>query len=359
MKFSPEERQRLNIAIERLVQKHKKMRKAHPELKLGEAAAPAPEGYVEDDPLRNCGNSEWQKLIEPENSELDKILLEYLAKIPKVPAGKMAKLTGDNTWVWGGPTPYWGGTMADDTLVRGADYFNADNVVYVYGPTDDKMMTMHSKYKRMLCQVNSQCRTPGAQNNFTGATGKTAENLRTPGEKNFADAENAEYLSKLSLQYPNIAGAMCDDVSTYFEKIVLPEPFEARYKALKKFNDKLRMYGVIYVHELGTKDYSLIQPYMDVVNLWFWNKDEILEYDENIELCRKNFPGKPILQGIFLHEYGRADSGNVPELLVYQLDKAREYIAKGIVEGVVLLGDREIKKWPDVAATLKNYLENQ
>ena len=28
MKFSPEERQRLNIAIERLVQKHKKMRKA-------------------------------------------------------------------------------------------------------------------------------------------------------------------------------------------------------------------------------------------------------------------------------------------------------------------------------------------
>lgn len=338
--MTTEERVRLNLAIEHLVQKHNKVRKEHPELLLGECAAPAPAGYVEDDPLRNCGNTQWAELIEPENSALDAVLNEYLAKLPKVPADKMAKLTGNNLWVWGGPTPYWGGSMADDTLVRGADYFNADNVVYVYGPTDDKMMTMHSKYKRMLCQINSQCRTPGAQGNFT-------------------DAENAEYLSKLSLKYPNIAGAMCDDVSTYFAKIVLPEPFEARYKALKKYNEALRMYGTIYVHELGTKDYSLIQPYLDVVTLWFWNKDEILEYDENIELCRKNFPGKPIIQGVFLHEYGRSDIGSPVDLLLYQLDKAREYIAKGVVEGVILLGDREIKKWPQVASALKSYIDAQ
>ncbi len=340
MNMSKEERRELDVAIEKLVQKHKKMRKAHPELKLGEAAAPAPEGYVEDDPLRNCGNSKWQELIEPENSALDKLLLEKLAKIHPVPEENKAKLSPENLWVWGGPTPFWGGTMADDTLVRGADYFGAENVVYVYGPTDDKMMSMHSKYSKMLCQINSQCRTPGAQGDFS-------------------DEENAEYLSKLSLKYPNIAGAMCDDVSTYFEKIVLPESFEARYKALKKYNNELKMYGVIYVHELGTKDYSLIQDYMDVINLWFWNKDEILDYDENIELCRKNFPGKPIIQGIFLHEYGRSDVGNIPELVLYQLDKAREYIKKGIVCGVILLGDREIKKWPGVAKAIKDYLDRQ
>jgi hypothetical protein len=356
--MTKEERLKLNIAIENLVQKVKKVQKAHPELLLGECTAPVPEGYVEDDPLRNCGNTVWSGLIEPENSELDKVLYEYLAKLPKVPAEKMAKLTGDNLWVWGGPTPYWGGSMADDTLVRGADYFKADNVVYVYGPTDDKMMNMHSKYKRMLCQINSQCRTPGAQDEFYDAD-RGADKLRTPEEKYFADAANAEYLSKLSLKYPNIVGAMCDDVSTYFDKIVLPDAFEARYKGLKKYNDKLRMYGVIYVHELGKKDYSLVQPYLDVVNLWYWNKDEILEYDENLELCRQNFPGKPIIQGIFLHEYGRSDIGSPIDLLLYQLDKARENIAKGIVEGVILLGDREIKKWPAVAEALKDYLANQ
>ena len=337
--MTKEERLRLNIAIENLVQKVKKVQKAHPELLLGECTAPVPEGYVEDDPLRNCGNTVWSGLIEPENSELDKVLYEYLAKLPKVPAEKMAKLTGDNLWVWGGPTPYWGGSMADDTLVRGADYFNADNVVYVYGPTDDKMMKMHSKYKRMLCQINGNCRTPGAQGNFT-------------------DEENAEYLSQLSLKYPNIVGAMCDDVTTPFLKIALPESFEARYRGLKKYNDKLRMFGVVYAHELD-KDFSLIQPYMDVINLWLWHKDDILEYDEYIEKCMKAFPGKPIIQGIFLHEYGRADIGNVIELLKYELDRAREYMAKGIVEGVIILGDREIKKWPAVASAIREYLQNQ
>ena len=88
-------------------------------------------------------------------------------------------------------------------------------------------------------------------------------------------------------------------------------------------------------------------------------KDDILEYDEYIAKCMKAFPGKPIIQGIFLHEYGRADIGNVIELLKYELDRAREYMAKGIVEGVIILGDREIKKWPAVAEAVREYLQNQ
>ena len=339
MQISAEQRKKLNLALERLLLKVREVKKEHPEVKLGETEAPSPEGYVEDDPLRVRGSVEWAGYLNPENEELDKVMLEILSTFPKTDPAKMAKLTGENLWVWGGPTPFWGGTMADDTLVKGADYYGAENVVYVYGPTDDKMMTMHSKYKRMLCQINSQCRTPGAQGSFT-------------------DEENAEYLSQLSLKYPNIIGAMCDDVTTPFLKVALPESFEARYRGLKKYNDKLKMFGVVYAHELN-KDFSLIQQYMDVINLWLWHKDDILEYDEYIAACKKAFPGKPIIQGIFLHEYGRADIGNVIELLKYQLDRAREYMAKGDVIGVIILGDREIKKWPEVASAIREYLQNQ
>ncbi len=339
MQISPEQRKKINLAVERLIIKVNEVKKEHPEIELGDTEAPSPEGYVEDDPLRKRGSVEWAGYLNPENEELDKILLEILAGAPKPDPAKMAKLTGENLWVWGGPTPFWGGSMADDALVKGADYYGAQNVVYVYGPTDDKMMSMHSKYKRMICQINSNCRTPGAQGSFT-------------------DEENAEYLSKLSLKYPNIVGAMCDDVATNYCKIALPEPFEARYRGLKKYNDKLKMYGVIYAHELE-KDFSLIQDYIDVVNLWFWHKDYILEHDEYVAKCRDAFPNKPIILGIFLHEYGRADCGNVIELLKYQLDRAREYIAQGFVEGVIILGDREIKKWPAVAEAVKEYLQNQ
>ena len=334
------QQERLEYAAERLSVKVFKMRKEHPEIKLGETAAPQPGGKVDDDPLRGPVNMEWVKYIEPERSEFTQLVDEILADLPKMDTSKFTKLGDDNLWVWGGPTPYWGGSMADDTLVRGAQFYDAKNVVYVYGPTDDKMLKLHSGFKRMLCQVNSQCRTPGAQ----GA---------------MSDEGNAEELSKLSLKYPNIVGAMCDDVTTYFKKIVLPDAFKARYSALKKYNDKLKMYGVVYVHELEQKDFSLILPYMDTVNLWFWNMNEILDYDRNIRLCQEKFPGKPIIQGIFLHEYGLSDAGTLPQLLIYQLDKAREYMTRGIVEGVILLGDREIKKWPESSEAVRNYLLNQ
>ncbi len=334
------QQERLEHAAERLNVKKFKMLKEHKEIKQGETAAPTPSGKVDDDPLRGPVNMEWVKYIEPERSEFAAVVDEILADLPKADTSGFTKLGDDNLWVWGGPTPYWGGSMADDTLVRGAQFFDAKNVVYVYGPTDDKMLKLHSGFKRMLCQVNSQCRTPGAQ-----------------GAMN--DEGNAEELSRLSLKYPNIVGAMCDDVTTYFRKIVLPDAFEARYNALKKYNDKLKMYGVVYVHELQQKDFSLIQPYIDTVNLWFWHMNEILDYDRNIWLCQEKFPGKPIIQGIFLHEYGISDAGNLPQLLTYQLDKAREYMTRGIVEGVILLGDREIKKWPESSDAVRNYLLNQ
>ena len=314
------------------------LRKGHG-VKLGCTSAPPVPGYVEDDQQLCPCNSEWNSWLEPEAGEYKALLLKILAANPAPDPSNFAKLDADKLWVWGGPTPYWGGSMADDTLVRGAEYFAAENVVYVYGPTSEKMLSLHSKFKRVLCQINANCRTPGA---LEGGS----------------EEENAELLSKLSLQYPNIVGAMCDDVTVSSTDRVDPEAFEKRYAALKKHNANLKMYGVIYAHELY-KDFSQILPYLDIINLWFWDMDQILQYDEFIELTQQKFPGKPIISGIFLHEYGVTDSGNSPELLAYQLDRAREYISRGIVEGVILLGDREIKKWPAVAQSVRQYLQKQ
>lgn len=338
-KMTDEIRKELDLALERLRYKVKMVQKAE-EIKLGETGEDPGPDYVEDDPQRCPVDTRWPSLVKEEMDAAMAIIDRELAKLPKVDVSSCPKLDDSNLWVWGGPTPYWGGSMADDTLVRGAKYYDAANGVYVYGPTNDKLMKIHSGFKKLLCQINANCRTPGAQEGST-------------------DEENAERLSRLSLEYPNVVGAMCDDVTTNFTKVVLPEPFEARYRGLKKYNDKLKMYGVVYVHELESKDFSLIQPYMDVVTLWFWNLDELLEYDKALELCQKKFPGKKVLQGVFLHEYGIYDGGNPPQLLIHQLNKVREYMGKGVVEGAVILGDREIKKWPRSAAAVRDYLLNQ
>ena len=326
----------LDIALEKLFDKRSKLRVGR-KSDIFASYAPRPADYIEDDPLIGELDHEWFEQIRPENEAVDKEICKLLPLLPPPDVANAPKLGADKVWVWGGPTPSWGGSMADDTLVRGADYFGAENVVYVYGPTTDKMLDLHSKYKKMLCQINATCRTEGALAN--------------------TEEENAELLSHLSLKYPNIVGAMCDDYTVTSTKIVLPERFEKLYAALKKHNAALKLYGVVYVHELGRRKFRLIQPYIDVINLWHWNKEEILDIDKNIATCQQDFPGKPVLLGIFIHDYGCASCGTPTELLVYQIEKAREYIHKGIVEGIVILGDREIKKWPKTAAAVKKHLD--
>ena len=332
---------KIELALENLLRKCAAVRAANPgKYLLGDCCAPRPEGYVEDDPHIGRLQTQWYEEIREEDEALNAALYERLDAEPLTSDEKsLAKLTPDKVWVWGGPTPLWGGSMADDTLVKGADYYESENVVYVYGPTTDHMLSLHSKYKKMLCQVNANCRTAGALAN--------------------TEEENAQLLSQLSLKYPNIVGAMCDDFCTSFHKVLLPERFEKIYNGVKKYNKDLRVYGVIYAHELKVKNFQLIQPYIDVVNLWLWNKEEILDIDTHMANCREAFPGKPIILGIFLHEYGRADAANPPRLLVRELQKAREFLTKGWIEGVILLGDREIKKWPESAKAVKDYLANQ
>ena len=338
--MKPELMTKLNIAVEHLIWKKAELLKEHPEIKLGTTGAPVPEGYVEDDPKRCPVNTEWPAWIQSEKQAVVDIMDEILAEQPRPDTSKFPKINSGNLWVWGGPTPFWGGSMADDALIRGAEYFNADNGVYVYGPTNEKMMGLHSGFKRLLCQINSNCRTPGAQ-------------------ENSSDQENAERLSRLSLQFPNIEGAMCDDLAVKYQKAVLPDVMKECYHALKKHNERLQMYGVVYTWELEQKDFQPVLPYLDGISLWFWKLEELVKYDHYMELVRRYFPGKKILQGVFIHEYGRSDSANPPHLLKYQLDKTRQYMAEGLIDGVIILGDREIKKWPESAEAVKNYLRDQ
>lgn len=338
--MTEEQKSRLLISVQKLQDKAIGLRKEHPEMTYGATGMPDPSGYVEDDPGRCPVCTEWTNWIEPEWSNTRKIVDEILASLPKPDRSKLKKLTQDNLWIWGGPTPYWGGSLSDDTLIRGAAYFDIQNAFYVYGPTSEKMISIHSGFRNLLCQVNSLCRAEDQLQKMT-------------------DVEMAGLVGRLSLKYRNVKGAICDDATQYDEKLDA-EPFRKRYEALKKYNPELKMYLVVYAHEMKPeKDFSVILPYVDGINFWCYSMEEFLEYDKYVQICQKKFPKKPIIQGIFLHEYCRSDAGTFPELLEYQLDKAREYLTKGVLQGVILLGDREIKKWPESAKAVRNYLKNQ
>lgn len=128
---------------------------------------------------------------------------------------------------------------------------------------------------------------------------------------------------------------------------------------LKKHNPALELYGVIYQHELAEKDFTEIVPCLDGVNLWFWNQEKLLDLEKSVDHCRYHFPKKKILLGLFIHDYGTADTGTLPELLLYELKGARALLAKGKIDGLVILGDREVLKWPEQSALVRGFLEAQ
>lgn len=282
---------------------------------------------------------EWVEKLSPASAELDKLLIEAVGQI-STPADAALKVPRENAWVWGGPTPLWYGSMADDTLVTGADYFEASNVIYVYGPVNEKQLAILSKYKQVFVQITDTCRAPGAQPE--------------------SDLECAEKVSKLSLKYPNIVGGIMDDSTRTghnTSKVIPAGHFKAVTEALRSHNPKLRLASVIYTHELDDYDFSNIMPYLDIINLWFWSKQELVEFDQRFAKCQKTFPGKEIIQGIFIHDYGCSDMGTPPALLRFQMQRAAKLIAEGALKGIIILGDREIRKWPASAEAVKDCLK--
>jgi len=277
---------------------------------------------------------EYTKLMGPVSGELDRCLLALVAE-------RFGKGTGSfsrkNVWLWGGPTPYWGGSMEKDTSVKGAAYFGIENVVYVYGAVDEEAMEIHKECRRLLCQLTRINRTPDAQSE--------------------SNVENAERLSRLSLAYPNIEGGIIDDLIGNYGRSISRDEVRDVYRGLKKHNAAMRLYAVVYASELELACLPILAPYIDCVNLWVWRKTDLPDLDLIVEKCRAAFPGKEIMMGVFMHDYGASDLGMPSGLLEFQLERARRYVLDGRVRDVVILGDREIAKWPDAARTVKRFLD--
>ena len=246
----------------------------------------------------------------------------------------------ENVFIWGGPTPSWGGSMDKDAGLKAKEYFGADNVMYVYGPLNEEMLDLHKTCKKVICHLGRNCRTEGAAA--------------------VSDAEEAERLSKLSLTYPNITGGVIDDMTGNYGYNYSHREYKAIYEAMHKHNPALELYGVVYSWELDmTRELKAVADCIDHVILWFWSKTDLTGLDLALEKCRAVFPGKPIMLGIFMFDYGISCLPNTADTMRYHLEKARRHLAAGKIQDIVILGDREIEKCPEAAAYIRQFLKEE
>ena len=225
-------------------------------------------------------------------------------------------------WTWGyviegetpGDVPFVGRSYC--SLETAAGYLGTPNVVFMNSNHDQGTLT------------------PAYLDPLTGCERVIC------GLQHGAYAETARQVSALSLTRPQIVGGLIDDYLDCHGPSAQMTPEETRevYEALKSENDALRLTVVRYTWQ-DQADLQPYLPYFDAINLWVWVANT---YDWQVRLRAEleqimRTTGKPILLGLFLHDYGGTGGPMPMEVLELQFQQAIAFARSGLIEGFVML----------------------
>lgn len=140
-------------------------------------------------------------------------------------------------------------------------------------------------------------------------------------------------------QHDNIEGVIIDDMSTvYRERGFDPASLRAVHERMPTAPDgwRLRLYGVIYTMSLrDDRVEQFIEP-LDVINLWTWSAEDTAEWDANVRRVQSLGPGKPVVLGLYLTNYGGKAAFTVDTMRA-QCESALEMLRSGRIFGINFL----------------------
>ena len=252
----------------------------------------------------------------------------------------------DVGWVWEGQGLDPGVHPSIFGAGEGAKYFGLSRACFMFHPNNDLAMQKMSDLEEIVCDISKwkfRDTEHGGSEHWVDAK---PESVR-------AEAEN---VSRLSTKYPNITGAIHDDMKGLVEREhCAPEQYAEIYAALKNHNPRLNLWAVVYTHELNPADWAGFEPFMDVINLWVWRAKDLPKLDEGVERCREMFPDKPLIMGCYLRDYTAA--APVPmELLKLQWEKLLRHLQEGTVAGYSILGAVLIDGQQEQAAWVRDFI---
>jgi hypothetical protein len=198
-------------------------------------------------------------------------------------------------WVWEGqgidpkvPPSIYG-------LGQGARYFGLSRANFLFHPNDVHALRLLQDYDEVTCDIskwgwewNADGR-PACKANSNPATVK-------------AEGEN---VARLARQFSNVTGAYCDDLLGLMKQFKYgPNEFGNIRFAIRNINPAIKVWTVVYTHEFAQADFwTAMRPHIDVVTLWIWDSDNLGQMAHYVDQCRKLFPDKPIVMGVYLRDY--------------------------------------------------------
>ncbi len=163
----------------------------------------------------------------------------------------------------------------------------------------------------------------------------------SPGKESAANAfdytDAVARVKRLAAKYPKIEGVLLDDMSTLsISAGMKPEHIRAVRDQLRADGGAIRLWGVVYTMNLHDPQLDAYVQELDAINLWTWHARDIPQLAENVAYCAATWPNKPVILGLYMHDYG--DGGAIPaDLLKQQNETAFNLAREGRVQGVAFL----------------------
>ena len=283
----------------------------------------------------------------------------------------------DNVWIWAGPGNSLGPSVYG--LADTASYFGSPNVCSMWLPSStphEAALDTLKGFKRVVWDVtctrwvSRMCRINGEEEDRVGFFEVNSWALGQGDESK----EEAARIGRLSKTYPNIAGVIMDYSFGGFEsRGGTPDDLKDIQTALKAENPSLELHWMNFTTDIDEK-WSDYLPYVDVISLWEPSPDNLVNLDETVDRCASVFHGKPIVLGLFLVHYwarrlkpGERDDWQqhiewamrpLPqETLRMQLETSARLLKEGKITGISILAEALVDKFPETAACVRDYLE--
>ncbi len=234
----------------------------------------------------------------------------------------------DYGWVWEGQGIDPGVYPSVLGVGDGARYFGLERVCYMFHPNDEFAVERLRDMKEVVCDISKWKWTTTADGGIK----------QKPDSSKDTVVEEAKKVSHLSKTYRNISGAIHDDFLGLARKYGLGvEDYEVVYQALKSENPDLKLWSVVYTHELSEALWKDFRDLMDVISLWVWNSKDLPRLDSDIERCKKIFPGKPLIIGCYLRDYPARQPVPIDRLR-NECELVQRRIEDGTIQGFSILG---------------------
>ncbi len=255
-------------------------------------------------------------------------------------------------WVWEGlafdpalqPTVYGVG--------EGVKYFGLDGANFMFHPNNETNLAKLAHVPRVTADISKWIwvETKAESGRWTYAHDRNDDPEVVKAE--------AEKLSRLSLDFPNVVAGFIDDThGEATHDTYSPDTPRQIREALHSANPNLDLWIVVYTHQLDDDFWLDWLDHVDVINLWIWKSEDIPGIDDGIARCRELFPDKRLVMGVYIRDYTlRAP---VPlEMLEIELEAIARHLEAGTLDGYNILATCLIDQHPEQAEFIRDFIHS-